>query len=136
MACNTNKLITCTDHPLAFTSGDTEFVRLKLKDSDYVAINLLAGFTCSLGIKKKVTDTEYVVPEKFATFYATEEPFTIEFKFTSTETSDLLSYTGKVKQDAKFRYDIELIDSSQSPSEITTILSGELFVSKSVAGAS
>jgi len=121
-----------TTHLLTFKAGDTEEVYLNLRDSDGAVIEVPAGTVPLLGIKKYVGDSVYIIPQKtgVVSAFAEETPYTISFSFTSEETLGLLYYDNKKRNEVTYTYDVEL----DAGSSITTVVSGDVFISRSVTG--
>ncbi len=124
-----------TDFQLSFTSGDTEYVRLNLKDSEETIISPV-GSVIKMGIKRNVMDEQYIIEEKTATivtYVEGSQEYTIELKFTSDDTIAILNYWDKQRKRADLFYDIELHETVSD--DRTTILAGPLVVTKSISGA-
>jgi len=121
-----------TTHLLNFKAGDTETVHLNLRDSAGDVIEIPAGTVPLLGIKKYVGDSVYIIPQKVGVVaaFAEETPYTLTFTFTSEETLGLLYYDNKKRNEVDYVYDVELA----AGGDIMTILSGDVFVSRSVTG--
>lgn len=122
-------------HELEFTSGDTEYVRLTVKDPEGDPLNLDDTYTCVMGIKRKPMDTTFILPEKVATIYeyeAYEQPYHIEFKFTDVETRSMLNYNGKERKSLTAYYDVELTNSASG--DVVTILAGTIKIERSISG--
>ena len=131
------KHISNAAYTLEFVAGDTEYVRLNIRDQDENIIDLSQGFTCTMGIKRRVLDENFIIPEKNGTMYAYseyEQPYSIEFKFTDTETLNILNYNGKVRKKLTLHYDIELVEDVNGENIRTTILSGILEIKRSIGG--
>jgi phosphoribosylanthranilate isomerase len=74
------------DYKLKFIAGDTEYVRLTIKDEDGNVIDVSTGVEVKMGIKKRREDVDFLIPEKIATVYVyhpDNQKYTIEFKFDS-----------------------------------------------------
>lgn len=108
---------------ITWTSGDTSYLELFYNDSDGNPIDL-TGASIAMGIKLKRTDTSCVLPTKFATWDS--ETNQILFTFYPYETTNMLA-EGKTKM--TFYYDVEI---STSGGEITTILSGKIYLNRSI----
>jgi len=122
---------------IQFIAGDTEYVRLTVKDEDGAVIDVSEDVTVIMGIKRKELDDEFIIPEVTATTYVydvDDQTYTIEFKFEADDTVAILNYDGKVRKILKCYYDIELHNTHLSADERTTILAGDLTISRSIAG--
>jgi len=121
-----------TTHLLTFKAGDTETVFLNLRDSNGDVINVPLGTVPLLGIKKSIGDYEFIIPQKVGVIstYTEDTPYTLAFSFSSSDTQDLLYYDNKKRNKVEYVYDVELDESGS----ITTIVSGEIFISRSVTG--
>ncbi len=125
------------DYPIHFIAGDTEFVRLTVKDEDGAVIDVSEDVTVTMGVKRKPLDDEFIIPEVIATTYAynaVDQVYTIEIKFEDIDTVALLNYNDKERKLLKCYYDIELHNTHLGADERTTILAGDLTVSRSIAG--
>jgi len=123
------------DYKIEFKAGDTEYLRLNIKDGDGNPMQVGSDYTCIIGIKRKITDTEFIVPEKMAAMYNYSEfiqPHSIEFKFTDVETVALLNYNGKLRKSLIAYYDVELTHTVTG--DVSTILSGVLSITRSIGG--
>ena len=129
--------VTSDDYEIKMVSGDTEYIRLNIKDSNGDIVDLSQSTSCRIGIKRHAMDGTFIVPEKMATMYAYDEyeqPFSIEFKFEAADTTALLNYNGKERKRLECYYDIELTITDVAEDEISTILQGKLVVSRSISG--
>jgi hypothetical protein len=131
------KVVKDLDYKLEFIAGDTEFIRLTIKDVDKNVIDVSTNTEVKMGIKKKRIDNAFIIPEKIATTYVyhpDNQRYTIEFEYSSQETKDILNYDGKIRDTLWCYYDIELRDTSLGNEVITTVLSGKLLVTRSIRG--
>ena len=122
------------EYALEFVSGDKEVVRLNVRDTDGNIIDVSTGTAATLGIKKRITDTEFLIPEKAATMYAYDaltQPYTMEFIFSSDDTTAILNYGNKVRTKLKCVYDVEVTTTALGTDERTTILAGTLDIGRS-----
>ena len=90
-----------------------------------------------MGIKRNPLDSEFIVPEVIGTTYvydALNQTYTIEIKFEDVDTVAILNYHGKLRKSLKCYYDIELHNTHLGADERTTILAGDLTISRSIAG--
>jgi len=117
---------------LVFLAGDTETVRLNIKDSLGVPLDLSTGFLCKMGIKRRVQDDAYIVPQKDATLYDQNQGYNIEIVYTSTDTQSILRFDGKPRKSLLAYYDVEL--NNTLTGEVTTVLVGLLTTKKTIAG--
>jgi len=130
-------ITTNLNYKIEFIAGDTEYIRLNLKDTNGNVVPVSVNTTFKLGIKRKIADTEYIVEEKEATLYdyhKYSQPFTIEFKFTSEETLMLLNYDNKERVDLTCVYDVEYNDVQYSSDDKLTVLAGELLIRRGISG--
>ena len=128
---------TNTDYSIELVAGDTEYIRLNVRDANGDIIDVSSDNTCTLGIKRKVLDTTFLIPEVAATMYAYDEyeqPYSIEFKLTNDDTAALLNYDGKERKKLKCYYDVELYNTFLGVNERTTLLAGTIEITRSISG--
>jgi hypothetical protein len=119
---------------LKFIAGDTEYVRLNVRNVEGDIVDPdedLTAITCIMSIKRYIMDDEVIVPEKTAALFEYEkfsQPYSIEFIFSNTDTMDILTYGNKQRKHVKCFYDIKLIKGDV----VSTILRGNLTVSRTV----
>jgi len=124
-------------YELKMVAGDSEYVRLTLKDSDGEVIDISADVSAVMGIKRKYEDTEFLIPEIVGTTYAYDkydQPYTLEFELTSDDTMALLNYDGKSRNKLTCVYDIEIENTHLGAYETTTIMAGPLYIHVSIGG--
>ena len=127
-----------TNYELVFIAGDDEYIRMNVKDETGNFIPVDTDVTVKMGIKEFISSTEFIIPEEIATTYiydADSQPYTIEFAYSSADTISILGYNGKKRSYLDCVYDIELHNTHLGQNDITTILSGNLKVRRSIAGA-
>lgn len=130
--------IVAKNFPIQFVAGDTEYIRLNIKDDAGNIIDVSSNVTVRLGIKKYKADDKFIVPEIIGATYAynaTTQKYTIEFALSSADTIALLNYGGKRRNLLKCFYDIEMHEVRQGVDERTTLLAGTLQVARSLSGA-
>jgi len=123
------------DYEIEFTAGDTEYLRLNIKDENGDPIHVGTDYTCIMGIKRKAGDTEFIVPEVMATMYSYDEytqPYSMEFKYSSADTLAILNYNGKERKKLRCHFDVELTDSTTG--DISTVLAGAIDIKRSIGG--
>lgn len=126
-----------TDYTLTMIAGDDEYIRLTVKDAAGAVIDVSTDVTVRLGIKRKVLDDVFITPEILATTYVydvVDQTYTIEFVVDSTTTAELLNYEGKIRKKLECFYDIELHNTHLGADDRTTILAGNLILTRSIAG--
>jgi len=124
-------------YDIKFIAGDTEYFRLNVKDENGVVIEMSNDSSVIMAIKRHRGDEVPIIPETIATLYtydADTQKYTIEFMFTSSDTLSILNYDGKRRNNLKCVYDVELHDVRQGVDEVTTLVSGNLQVARSISG--
>jgi len=125
------------NYPIHFIAGDTEFIRLVVKDEDGAVIDVSTDVSIVMGIKRKALDDAFIVPEQEGTTFVYDvntQTYTIEIKFSSDDTVAILNYDSKERKKLTAYYDIELHNTHLGADEITTILSGDFTISRSISG--
>ena len=131
------KPVSNTNYTLDLIAGDTEYIRLNIKDENGEVLDVSSDYICTLGIKRKELDSEFIIPEITSTMYeydVYEQPYSVEFKLESDDTIDLLNYNGKERKSLKCYYDIELYNTFLGVNERTTLVSGPLNIARSISG--
>ena len=83
-----------------FIAGDTEYIRLNLRDEVNGVYEFSSDQHCVIGIKRNRLDDNFIIPEKEAditSYIKFDKPYTVEFKFTSDDTVNLLNYIRLLK---------------------------------------
>ena len=120
------------DTALGLKAGDTELIRLILEDDNGAVVDLTSGYTGTLGIKRKVSDTSFIIPEIAVVFHSIERGYTLEVVMDSADTLEALNYQDKERESVKHHYDIEVYDTFNDVR--TTVLMGDMNISRSIAG--
>ena len=125
------------DYHLNWVAGDTEVIRLNVKDELGNVLDVGEDYNCTIGIKRAIADEEFIIPEKQAvmsTYHATNNPISIEFTFTPDETVALLNYNGKDRRKLVCVFDMELERTTLYNESTTTILTGSITITRSISG--
>ena len=103
---------------LSWIAGNSECHIFRYKDSDGNPINL-TGCTGLMEVQKSVWNDELIIPAKAAEIEPLEG--LVKFKFTDTETSQLLGESRKLR----FVFDTKLTFAN---GDVKTLTSGEIFI--------
>jgi len=122
-----------SEFDIKFISGDTEYIRLTVKDSDGNVIDVTSSTDVVFGIKRDITDDDFIVDEIAGTLYEYDkdtQPYNIEIVVPSLTTKAILEYDNKKRKSIECIYDIELTGTEG----VTTLLYGKLTVLRSISG--
>ena len=128
---------TNSNYYIHLVSGDTEYIRLNVRDVNGDIIVVGVDNTAKLGIKKNSIDTDFLIPEIDATMYEYDEfeqPYSIEFKLSGDDTAALLNYDGKERNKLLCVYDVEFHNTFLGIDERTTLLAGTIEITRSISG--
>ena len=123
-------------YDIQFIAGDTEYFRLNIKDENGAIINISEDSSVIMSIKRHKGDEIPIIPNVVATIYQynkDNQKYTVEFLFTPSNTLAMLNYDGKRRNNLKCVYDVELHEIRQGVNEITTLVSGNLQVTRSIS---
>jgi len=118
---------------IEFVSGDTEYIRLIVKDSDDNVIDVTSGTSVVFGVKRNTMDDQFIVDEIEGNLYdydAVTQPYNIEIVVPSLTTKSMLEYDNKPRNSLECYYDIELTGTEG----VTTLLNGKLVINRSISG--
>lgn len=118
---------------IEFVSGDTEYIRLTVKDSDGNVIDVTSSTSVVFGVKRNTMDDQFIVDEIEGELYAYDaetQPYNIEIVVPSLTTKSMLEYDNKPRNNLECYYDIELTGTEG----VTTLLSGKLIINRSISG--